>query len=126
MIQERPVCKYKWQSTLLEYEKIVDFDTVTRCNAKEYLHLTYIEMCKNNLLHTFSYEVYHSMQEFMMHHSIMNPCHLYDFLCHGNGNYNCHTNIDNPSIDILALVKKLSFATMSNVTRNVSCWSNVT
>ena len=43
-----PACKHKWQSTLSEYKRIVDFHSMIGTKVEEYFHLTFGEKHEQN------------------------------------------------------------------------------
>ena len=48
-MRQGPAYKHKWQSTLLEYKRIVDFHGITGRNEEEYIHLMFAKRREHNL-----------------------------------------------------------------------------
>jgi hypothetical protein len=59
--QDGAACKYKWQTLLSYYKKIVDFHSGTGVNEEEYWGLTFAERKSLELPRSFYDEVYHQM-----------------------------------------------------------------
>lgn len=87
VVREGPACKHKWQSTMSDFKRIVDYHKGTGRNEEEYFLLTFADRRKQNLSRSFFREVYSSMFEFLMTRPMMNPPHSRDLLqCH-DANY---------------------------------------
>jgi hypothetical protein len=80
-------CKYKWQTLLPEYKRVVDVHKQTGVNSMLYFEMTFGERRNRTLPKKFDAHVYSEMHEWLKHKPTMTPPHFRDLLSPNDGNY---------------------------------------